>query len=217
MVRVSGKPSRKFVRRHCVGTSPGRWWIVALCSVLLAYGCTSGTSTGKVTIEVRPTSSSSDTAVHIHVRGLAPHALAAVTVESVDASGVPWDSSGDFHADRRGSINPDTTAPVSGSYTGLTGMGLVSSMTPQSGVGSAYIWDRSRTFHVHVHVGDTEQAASTFQRGLARPVTEKLTLERDGFIATYYRPATTKGDHTAILLIGGSNGGEPGPLLPALL
>lgn len=81
-----------------------------------------------MTVTAQPGSSSADQAVHIEVAGLGAGQQATVRVSSTDANGVPWVSSATYRADASGVVDPGLVAPLSGSYQGVSGMGLVWSM-----------------------------------------------------------------------------------------
>jgi len=213
------------------------WRRLALtASVLLVFivpACTSPSPSPspsgvrQVTVTAQPGSSSADQAVHIEVTGLGAGQQATVQVSSTDANGVPWSSSATYQADASGVVDPALVAPLSGSYQGVSGMGLIWSMhepdaaavSPRSACG--YIWNQNGTFPftVTVRAGGATVARTSFGRRLAaaRWSTRQETLAADGFVGYLGQPDAGPRRRAAVLLIGGSEGGLPLPLTVALL
>jgi dienelactone hydrolase len=214
---------------------PG-WRRLALTApLLLAFvvpACTSPppsppspSGTRQVTVMAQPGTSSADQAVHIEVAGLGAGQQATVRVSSTDANGVPWVSAATYRADASGVVDPSLVAPLSGSYQGVSGMGLVWSMhqlgpvSPRSAGG--YIWNQNGTFPftVTVRADGATVARTSFGRRLAaaRWSTRQETLAADGFVGYLGQPDAGPRRRAAVLLIGGSEGGLPLPLTVALL
>jgi dienelactone hydrolase len=128
----------------------------------------------------------------------ARHAV-RVTITSTDARGVAWRSVTRLRADARGRVVFDAGP-------------LIAVMQPQSAdpIG-AYFWNTDASFQVTV-----AGASTTVVRELARQAVQRTTVTADGLVGAYYDPAGP-GRHSAVLLIGGSEGGVPGPLLPYVL
>jgi dienelactone hydrolase len=199
----------------------------ALIVALAVPACTSPVPAQHVSVTASPGSSSGDQAVHIEVTGLRAGQQATIQVTSTDSLGVAWVSSQTYRADAGGHVAPDRDAPVSGGYRGISGMGPVWSMhVSDPGAVKAendgeFYWsqDRSFTFTVTVRVSGATVARTSFQRRLAAVPrsTHDETLAADGFAGYYEQPATGPRRRAAVLLLGGSEGGLPGPLTAALL
>jgi len=101
---------------------------VPLMLALTVSACTSSAGSARPSVTVRPGTSAADQAVHITVAGLPAGQQATIQVASTDARGVRWVSSASYRADGGGTIDLDRAAPVSGSYHGVSGMGLIWSM-----------------------------------------------------------------------------------------
>ena len=176
---------------------------------------------------VRPGSSAADQAVHIEVAGLRAGQQATVQVTSTDEQGVPWISAATYRADAGGAVDPDRDAPVSGNYQGVSGMGPIWSMhqsdpsTIRASNDPAYFWSLNGafTFTVTVRVSGATVARTSFQRRLAAvpQSMQRETLAADGFAGYYEQPAAGPSRRAAVLLLGGSNGGLPAPLLAGML
>jgi dienelactone hydrolase len=174
--------------------------------VLFATGC--GESHG-VAVDAIPRTSLADKPVHVTITGLRPRAPVAVELQSTDARRVTWTSSARFSASPNGVVDVDSTAPTSGDYGGVWGMGLVMALKPRRGI-AVYAWHDARplTFSLRVRSGRKELASTTFTRRFSRrPLTRmRTTLGAAGFVGEYVAPARMR-SHAAILALGGSEGG----------
>jgi dienelactone hydrolase len=184
-----------------------------------ATGCTASTRAPAAKVTVQPGLSLADQPVRISVTGLAAGQQATVQISSTDASGVRWRSSAVYRAEAAGGIDLSNAPALSGSYHGVSGMGLIWSMQPTGPApDGAYFWGSSpSTFTVSVNVNGARVASAGFQRTFSRvPLTEhNESLSADGFVGQYWQ-AGSAADRPAILVLGGSEGGLH-PLLPALL
>jgi pimeloyl-ACP methyl ester carboxylesterase len=97
-------------------------------------------------------------------------------------------------------------------------MGLLTSMRPSKASEAAYFWGPAETFTLAVRLDGRRVASATFLRRFSpNPIRlQRLRLNQVGFIGEYWLP-TVSGKRPAILIIGGSNGGEAAGLLGAFL
>lgn len=197
--------------------------VTALVFAGLLSGCTSSASQPErtVSVAVRPDSSLADQAVQIEITGLSPGELVNVQLTSTDAHGVPWQALAAYRADPGGDVDLSTAAAISGSYHGISGMGLIWSMHAlKPDPAGAYFWgDRPLAFTLAVSAHGTQVASASFQRKFsAGAITETMeSLTANGFVGEFWHPANTTASRPAVLVLGGSEGGLPGALLPALL
>lgn len=197
--------------------------VTALLSAGLLSGCTSSASQPEraVSVAVRPNSSLADQAVRIEITGLSPGELVNVKLSSADAHGVPWQASAAYHADTGGDIDLNTAAAISGSYYGVSGMGLIWSMYAlKPDPAGPYFWgDTPHTFTLAVSAHGTQVASASFQRrlsaGAIAGTMESLTA--DGFVGEFWHPANIAARRTAVLVLGGTEGGLSDALLSELL
>jgi dienelactone hydrolase len=162
-----------------------------------------------------------DQPVQIRVAGLAAGQRATVQVSSTDAAGVRWQAKAVYRADAAGGIDLDSAAVLSGSYTGVSGMGLIWSMQPaKTPALGAYSWGSTpRAFAVSVTAGGARVASADFQRTMSRtPLAEQdESVSADGFMGQYWHPAGTgAARRPAVLVLDGLPGGMP-TVLPAML
>jgi dienelactone hydrolase len=185
-----------------------RWRRLVPVAALAAMAvCAAPVSGGTaVTVSVTPALSTEDQPVQIAVRGLAPAEPVTVDVSSVDAKGVAWASSATARADRAGSI--DAGAPIA------------AMRATQPDPAGAYFWDGTRAldFTVSVRAQGRELASTTFRRRFStRPIQlAHQSLASGGFYGEYWAP-TVSGRQPAILVIGGSEGGDLGMYLVSAL
>jgi len=197
--------------------------VTALVFGGLLSGCTSSASQPERTdsVAVRPGSSLADQAVQIGITGLSPGELVNVQLRSTDADGVPWQASAAYRADPGGDVDLSTATAISGSYRGISGMGLIWSMHAlKPDPAGAYFWgDTPLAFTLAVSAHGTQVASASFQRKFsAGAIAETMeSLPADGFVGEFWHPANTAARRPAVLVLGGSEGGLPGVLLPALL
>jgi dienelactone hydrolase len=174
-------------------------------------------------ISVQPSISSEDQPVHFAVTGLPPSQSVSLQLSSTDADGVKWESSATYRADASGDFSLDSMAATSGSYSGVNGMGLISSMLPVTNQApdTGYFWGSPQqrlTFTLAVVDSGAVIASAKFQRRFS-PISVAVhseTLAVDGFVGDYFAPET-EGEHPAFLTFGGSEGGNSTFLLAGLL
>src|ERR1700761_1544534 len=81
-------------------------------------------------LSVLPESSRVDEPVRISVSGLAPSTVVTIEVRVRDGGLQEWASQAEFRSDADGIVDASEQAPLSGSYSGVDGDGLLWSMTP---------------------------------------------------------------------------------------
>jgi dienelactone hydrolase len=154
--------------------------------------------------------------VHISVSGLPPAGLVTLQARALDAQEQPWVSAAVFRATATGTLNLATAAPVAGSYHVADPGGLLWSLHPVPGTNQAADFSPPAagfTVRLEVLTGGRVRASATLQR--LQPVTASVqTMRRDGFAGTLYTSAAARPGAPAVIVLGGSEGGEDD--LPAL-
>src|SRR5277367_1751183 len=156
-----------------------RWaWMLAVALLFAApvAGCSASAQAPGGAVTVTPRTSVADQPVQIRVAGLAGGQRATVQVSSTDAAGVRWQASALYRADAAGDIDLNSAAVVSGSYGGVSGMGLIWSMQPTGAPPlGAYSWGSApRTFAVSVTAGGAPVASGEFRRTMSQaPLTRQ--------------------------------------------
>jgi len=128
---------------------------------------------------------------------------------STDAAGVRWSSSATYSA--RGRIlDLGVTEPVSGSYRGVDAMGLLDTLAPSDSRPIPYAWSARQVFRVTVDGADGKALArGAFTRRLSPDVrSSDETVARDGFDGTMFTPPPGHANKAAVLVFGGSEGGD---------
>ncbi|WP_211246008.1 acyl-CoA thioesterase/bile acid-CoA:amino acid N-acyltransferase family protein [Actinomadura oligospora] len=163
-----------------------------------------------------------DRAVHISVSGLRAGDRVSVTATASDYQRKSWRGEVTFRADAHGAVDLGRDRPTSGTYTGVDGMGLFWSMNPPSGDPDQQgFYAPEPSFQVTI--GVTAHGKRLAQRTLTRQwlasgVTQKtFTLAADKVSGRLFLPPRGTPRHPAVLLIGGSEGGNTGLPEAALL
>ena len=201
---------------------------MSICATLLLLvmlsACTSASSSSAhaVRVTVSPRTSLADSAVQIRVTGLAAGEEATLRVSSTDAAGVHWRASATYGADAAGNVDLSRARAISGSYLGISGMGLIWSMRPTGpDPAGSYFWHDTvpLTFTITVSVHGNTVASASFHRLFSHTALadQMESLQANGFVGEFWHPAVTAERRPAILVLGGSEGGLPGVLLPAML
>jgi Acyl-CoA thioester hydrolase/BAAT N-terminal region len=189
-----------------------RWRIAGLVgAVAMLCGCSSGSAAAlHVRLHAGPAAAPYDTPVHITVSGLPPGKLVTLQARARDDEGRLWQSAAQFRADSAGTLNLATAVPVSGSYHVADPAGLLWSLEP------AFTRNPDTQFYapsagfgltIRVLVGGQLAAVTTLRREQAHPASVQ-TVRREGFASALFVPARTRHDAPAVVVIGGSAGGE---------
>jgi dienelactone hydrolase len=187
------------------------WASAGAALVLAAAGCGSGPAGGTpVRLDAGPAAAALVVPVHVSVSGLPPTGLVTMQARALDAQGQPWVSAAVFRASATGTLNLATAVPVSGSYHTADAAGLLWSLHPAPGTNQAAGFSPPAagfTVRLQVQTGGRVRATATLQRQL--PVTASVqTVRRDGFAGTLYTPAAVTPGTPAVVVLGGSGGGE---------
>ncbi len=192
-----------------------KWFSAGLLAGVLGLacgGCGGGSASGpRVRLDAGPAAAVFDTPVHITVHGLPPGPV-TVRARARDYAGRQWQSAAQFRAGPAGTLNLARAVPVSGSYHVADAAGLLWSLRP------AFTGDPATQFimgatgftvRLQVLAGGHVEASATLARHwslAARPTVQ--TVRRDGFASTLFRPNRARPGAPAVVVIGGSEGGE---------
>jgi hypothetical protein len=154
-----------------------------------------------------------DERIAITAMGLPPGLKVTIRARSYDPSGRRWSSSAAFVVRPDGSLDLSAQAPTSGTYRGVDVMGLFWSMAPGNGqpgfFEQADFWKPLVT-ELEAVVGAHVIAGAQVIRHFAAPGVRAEPWHRDGLVGTLYRPVDDR-PHRGVILLGGSEGGAPGP------
>jgi dienelactone hydrolase len=151
-------------------------------------------------VAASPASARADEVVALEVTGAPPREAVEIEVTSTDDEGVDWSSTLTRRADAEGRVVlvDEPMAP----FTILTPVDDRPDL--------AYAWGEGEsTFRIAVRADDRDPARTDVRRRLvAEGVTSApTTLADDGVLATLWTPAPGSGVGSAVLVIGGSEGG----------
>jgi dienelactone hydrolase len=164
---------------------------------------------GPATMAVTPPAGLVDEPLRIVVRGLPAGIAVTIRAYLQDARGVPWNSHAVFIADGDGTVDLTTHAPVSGTYSGVDGEGLIASMAVAPGV-AGQLFDDASILPIDVHFvanvgGDIVATADVRRRYVATDV-ETTAVNECGLSGLFFRP-NAEGSRPGVVVLGGSSGG----------
>ncbi|HVC87990.1 MAG TPA: acyl-CoA thioesterase/BAAT N-terminal domain-containing protein [Gaiellaceae bacterium] len=188
---------------------------IAICAAFAAGAVACGGGHPAAHITVTPAASVQDKPLSIRMIGLGGHRRVTVVMSSVDARGTRFTGSAIFEPTANGTLDLSRARALGGgSYTGVWPMGLLSSMAaPAALVPQPYYrWGRTaRAFTVRVTANRKTLATTSFTRSWQRGSYETLTatVQREGFVGTFYSPRGAR-HQPAVLAFGGTEGGADG-------
>ena len=183
-----------------------------IAAVAILTGCSSGAAAVlHVRLDAGPAVAALVTPIHVTVSGLPPGGAVTLRARTTDYEGRHWQSAAQFRATSTGRLNLATAVPVSGSYHVADAAGLLWSLRPAftSNPDAQFIENYTGfTVTLQVLAGGRVEATSTLRR-VDVPPTSTQTVHQDGFASTLFAPARPRPGAPVIVLIGGSEGGEP--------
>lgn len=162
------------------------------------------------TLTVVPSIVLVDESAVIRAEGLAPKEHVSIRAELVDGANEPWSSQAEFIADPEGAVDTSKQAPVKGSYSEVSAMGLVWSMMPDAKHVASYVPPRElapQAIEFHLIRKGQEAASGHMERlGVADGV-QRIAL--NGALHGVLFVPNIPGKHPGVLVVGGSEGGIP--------
>lgn len=147
-------------------------------------------------------------AIDVRMTGLVPGSAVEIHARNVGDDGQGYEAYATFTADRDGTVDVATTAPSSGTYSGVDPDGLVWSgeLKPEPGDASAWSGQNAAALFFSALVGGSTVASATFPRfGIADGVTS-TSVTANGLVGEFRMP-TFAGTRGAVIAFGGSEGG----------
>lgn len=161
-------------------------------------------------LEISPQTALIDVPRRIIVRGLAPGQRVTLRTRTVRGPDVEWTSEALFLAGADGSVDLARDAPASGSYSGVSAMGLIWSQTQTIADAPhdpfALAPSAALTTEVQALLGDGTQLLGHFVQQLAADGVTRREIRDAGLSATLFTPATP-GPHPVVMVLNGSGGG----------
>ena len=144
----------------------------------------------------------------LRIEHLRKDAIVSITATTQRGGGIEWTSRIRIRADECGVIDLGRQAPLEGSYTGVSPMGLLWSQTPmvpgRSEVFRDSVMEALET-EIRVRTPDGELRGSLVQR-LAAAGCQRIEIREEGLVGTLFIPAGP-GPHPAVIVLNGSGGG----------
>lgn len=165
-----------------------------------------------VTLSATPVAALADQPVTIRVSSLKPGEPVTLRASMPDYQHRTWSAEATFLADNHGVVDVTRDAPKYGSYSGIHAMGLIWSMLPQNVQHPQEVMydpsleDASYPLTLAALAGNRVLAQTTLTRYLRAPNVTKTLVTTNGLTGVMYAPATP-GQHPAIIVLGGSEGG----------
>jgi dienelactone hydrolase len=160
------------------------------------------------TMTVTPGVGLIDEPLHIVVRRLPPGAAVTVRARLLDHQGVPWSAHAAYCVDGEGTIDLTRQAPVSGTYAGVDGEGLIASLAVEGSLPSR-TFDSSSVAPLVVEfaaeLGALRVARAQAHRLYMSAGVRATTLRDDGFSGTFFRPIADEA-RPGVVVLGGSSG-----------
>jgi dienelactone hydrolase len=161
-------------------------------------------------LAVTPEDALIDVPRRIAVSGLAPGEEVTLASHTLRGPGVAWRSAATFRADAQGTVDLGRDAPLSGSYAGVSAMGLIWSQAPEQPGAPREVFAAQPAAALTTEVtvqraGATAWQGPLVQRLAAAGVTRREVRE-EGLAGTLFLPAGP-GPHPAVLVLNGSGGG----------
>lgn len=195
--------------RHIIrvpGRKPG-WTIIAIVTFVAGIAVSSEAAP---IIRVKPDKALVDQVVSISVTGLASNQRATVKATMTDNHGTVWQSSAEFVAGQKGSVELSKQAPVQGSYSGVDPMGLFWAMKesprPQENHPATITFLAPVVVKFDLEVSGKPVSSASLTRLYVGPGVTASEVRDNGLVAKLYEP-DKGGPHPGVIVLGGSEGG----------
>jgi len=161
-------------------------------------------------LEITPQTALIDVPRRIALHGLAAGQPVTLQTRTLRGPQVEWSSEARFIADAEGCVDLTRDAPVSGSYSGVSAMGLVWSQVqhPEDASHDPFAQEPSAalTTEVRALLEDGQVLTGHFVQELAAAGVTRREVRDDGLSAVLFTPATP-GPHPVVMVLNGSGGG----------
>ena len=162
-------------------------------------------------LTITPADGLIDVPRRITVSGLCPGEIATIATRTLRGREIPWASEAVFVADAAGTVDLERDAPSSGSYAGVSPMGLLWSQRPvDSDSRESFHADATRPLVTEITVrtggGEMCETRGELVQRLAAAGVTRTDVREDGLVGTLYLPPGP-GPHPAVMVLNGSGGG----------
>lgn len=163
------------------------------------------------TVSVTPDHVLADESATIHVVGLQPGEHALIRSDLTDGASEAWAAEAEFVADSDGTIDTSKQAPVKGSYSSVSALGLVWSMRPVAEHVVGYSRPRAlapQIIRVRLVRNGGDGPSAELVQDILGPGVQIVRVE--GKLRGILYEPNGKGPFPGVLVVGGSEGGIPG-------
>lgn len=163
-------------------------------------------------LTITPADALIDVPRHIVASGLVPSETVTLRSRTLRGPGVAWRAEAVFEADAQGTVDLSRDAPRSGSYAGVSPMGLVWSQVPDGGQAPRALFASTPAAPLATDIALERAAtgeaplAGRFVQHLVGPGVVRRDVREDGLSGTLFLPPGP-GPHPAVLVLNGSGGG----------
>jgi dienelactone hydrolase len=149
-----------------------------------------------------------DTPLHVELRGVPPDADVTIRARLLDHGAVPWSSYATYRSNATGTVDLTRDAPISGTYAGADGEGLISSLAVDSGFPSRP-FDNSSLAALRIEfsaeIGTRQVARVSAHRLYVGAGVQVTTLRERGLSGMFFQPLSDE-PRPGIIVLGGSSG-----------
>jgi dienelactone hydrolase len=180
----------------------------ALAGALASAGCSAASRAQPARPEIlvdRP-DDLVDSPWAVRLRGFPPGSRVEMLATLGGWGGAPWRSWAVFEADAAGEVALATAPALSGSYQGVSAMGLFWSMERQDEAAPAIPLDGDFPLTLAAGGRDGARAEARLERRLVSTGVTRRDVEDDGLVGTLFTPASP-GPHPAVIVLSGESGG----------
>ncbi|MDW5444102.1 acyl-CoA thioester hydrolase/BAAT C-terminal domain-containing protein [Polaromonas sp. SM01] len=161
-------------------------------------------------LTVTPEDALIDVPRRIAVNGLAPGEEVTLSTHTLRGPGVVWRSAVSFRADAHGVVDLQRDAPLTGSYSGVSAMGLLWSQAPEQEGAPREVFGLEPASALSTEVNLLRHGAPALQARLVQRLqgvgVARREVREEGLVGTLFTPAGP-GPHPAVLVLNGSGGG----------
>jgi len=164
-------------------------------------------------LSITPADALIDVPRHIVVSGLAPGEEVGFSTRTLRGPGVVWHAQANFRADAQGVVDLQRDAPLSGSYAGVSTMGLLWSQVPEQAGAPREIFAAEPAAALRTALTVQRAAAPALHGDLVQRLAgdgvTRHEIREKGLVGTLFLPpARADGrTHPVVLVLNGSGGG----------
>jgi dienelactone hydrolase len=161
-------------------------------------------------LDISPPRVLADEIAVIKADGLEPNERVTIRARLVDGAEHAWASKAEFVAEEHGVVDASKQAPTNGSYKGISAMGLIWSMMPESRDTKVYQAPKQlgpQTIHFELERKGGKSATAKLEQIYLAVGVRKIDL-KGALHGVLFEP-TDSDLHSGVLVLGGSEGGAP--------